>query len=452
VPIDRAATLRQAEKLLRQGKLDQAIAEYVRLVEDQPRDWNTANALGDLYVRAGHLERAIEQFSRIAESLGEQGFVPRASAVYKKILKLKPDADHALVRAGECAAQQGLLADARAFFAGAAQGRRTRGDLKGALEIVIRVGGLDRHDIGARLAAARARLQLDDVPGALQEFNDLAAMLIGEEREVDAIVPLSEVAGLDPGNTHVRRELARILMAQGRDVEAAKYLTADAVDGDARNPHSIDLDLVFGGPAAQTASAAVPLVPPASILPATQVPATPSASVEEDLSVVLDEFNAERPPVPPAKAAAAPPRDIESVFAQFRDEAEKGPADGPADVAYTRGVALVEAGDLKSSIEPLRIAARSPARRFAAASLLARVHQQQNSLADAIEWLGHAVDAPETTAQERFETLFRLAELLELSGEPESALAVFLELQADAGEYRDITGRIARLSRTQGGG
>ena len=80
------------------------------------------------------------------------------------------------------------------------------------------------------------------------------------------------------------------------------------------------------------------------------------------------------------------------------------------------------------------------------------MHQQQNSLADAIEWLGHAVDAPETTAQERFETLFRLAELLELSGEPESALAVFLELQADAGEYRDITGRIARLSRTQGGG
>jgi tetratricopeptide (TPR) repeat protein len=124
VPIDRAATLRQAEKLLRQGKLDQAIAEYVRLVEDQPRDWSTANALGDLHVRAGHLERAIEQFSRIAENLSEQGFLPRASAVYKKILKLKPDADHALVQAGELAAQQGLLADARTFFAGAAHGRR----------------------------------------------------------------------------------------------------------------------------------------------------------------------------------------------------------------------------------------------------------------------------------------------------------------------------------------
>jgi len=61
-------------------------------------------------------------------------------------------------------------------------------------------------------------------------------------------------------------------------------------------------------------------------------------------------------------------------------------------------------------------------------------------------------DAPATSAQERFETLFRLAELLEISGEPDSALAVFLELQADAGEYRDIANRIARLSRAQGGG
>ena len=31
MPIDRAATLRNAEKLIRQGKLPDAIAEYVRL-------------------------------------------------------------------------------------------------------------------------------------------------------------------------------------------------------------------------------------------------------------------------------------------------------------------------------------------------------------------------------------------------------------------------------------
>ena len=57
MPIDRAATLRTAEKLLRQGKLDAAIAEYFRVVDEFPRDWNTANVLGDLYVRAKQTAR-----------------------------------------------------------------------------------------------------------------------------------------------------------------------------------------------------------------------------------------------------------------------------------------------------------------------------------------------------------------------------------------------------------
>ena len=49
--IDRAATLRNAEKLLRTGKLEPAIAEYLRVVEAQPQDWNTANILGYLGVK-----------------------------------------------------------------------------------------------------------------------------------------------------------------------------------------------------------------------------------------------------------------------------------------------------------------------------------------------------------------------------------------------------------------
>jgi len=68
VPIDRAAILKNADKLLKQGKLQPAIAEYVRIVEDQPRDFNSVNLLGDLYVRAKQIDRAVEQFVRIADA------------------------------------------------------------------------------------------------------------------------------------------------------------------------------------------------------------------------------------------------------------------------------------------------------------------------------------------------------------------------------------------------
>ena len=75
MPMDRDETLRRAEKLLRQGRLDAAIAEYASLVEDQPRDWTTANLLGDLYVRAGQIDQAVAQYTRIAEHLAREGFV-----------------------------------------------------------------------------------------------------------------------------------------------------------------------------------------------------------------------------------------------------------------------------------------------------------------------------------------------------------------------------------------
>ena len=39
------SALATAEKLLRQGKLDAAIAEYAKVVADNPRDWNTTNII-----------------------------------------------------------------------------------------------------------------------------------------------------------------------------------------------------------------------------------------------------------------------------------------------------------------------------------------------------------------------------------------------------------------------
>jgi len=638
VSIDRAAAVLEAEKLLRQGRLEQAIAEYLRLVEDQPRDWNTANLLGDLYVRAGQVDHAVLQFARIAEGLCHEGFLPKASALYKKILKLQPESERALIRAGELAAELGLLADARAFYSTAASARRHHGDTRGALDITVKLGALDLADVPARLAAARARVELGDTPGALHEYTALAAWLAAQGRAPEAVAPLRAVLDLDPGSAAAARDLARILVSAGRFDEAAPYLTpenigADPVlirltaqlrleqgdvaaglelvdrlligDDDApvvvaemveslaaarpesawllterlvgasveradwtgaagalrrfiahvrhhvpaltrlldvcvdgalddevlaaqalladaylaagaaaeakyvaedlltrqpwdrahyarmraalqaegqadpdraladwlaetsefrmgdcapfdvsdasdatvqaaaltplpapegrRNPHAIDLDLILGTPRPLSAG-----------------------PVEDDLSVVLEGVRPTPVPVAPRPLAPvrppAAPADLDSVFAAMRDEALHRPLDEASDVAFTRGAAMVEAGELEQSIEPLRRAARAPRRRFAAATLLAQVYERLQRLVEAIEWLGHAVDAPELTDTDRFETLLRMADLLEQTGEPASALAVCLELQADAGNYKDLSVRIARLSRAQAGG
>ena len=82
----------------------------------QPRDWNTANILGDLYVRAGQIDKAVEQFVAHRRQPERRGLPPKAGALYKKILKLKPDHEHALLQAAEICGSQGLLVDARTYL------------------------------------------------------------------------------------------------------------------------------------------------------------------------------------------------------------------------------------------------------------------------------------------------------------------------------------------------
>ena len=50
-----------------------------------------------------------------------------------------------------------------------------------------------------------------------------------------------------------------------------------------------------------------------------------------------------------------------------------------------------------------------------------------------------------------FELLYELGSILEDAGQTSRALAVFLELQADAGDYRDVAARVERLARVQTG-
>src|SRR5687767_5906010 len=99
VAINRTRTLKEAEKLLRQGRLDAAIEEYQRVLAEFPHDWTTANILGDCYYRAQQADKAVEQYVQIADHLLRDGLTQPAGALYRKILKIKPDHDHALLQA-----------------------------------------------------------------------------------------------------------------------------------------------------------------------------------------------------------------------------------------------------------------------------------------------------------------------------------------------------------------
>jgi len=221
VAFDRALTLRNAEKLIRQGKVDAAIAEFVRIVEDQPQDWAAKNTLGDLYQRAGQNDKAVQQFAEVANNLADEGATAKAGALYKKILKLKPNDEHSLVQIADILGAQRLYADARAHLNTLIELRKTRGDVRGALQAKIRLGLLDPEDYEARMQAVSARIEMGDVGGALNDLKEIASELAGKGRRAEAIEALREGARLNPDDEEIRERLLDVYLAAG-DLERAR--------------------------------------------------------------------------------------------------------------------------------------------------------------------------------------------------------------------------------------
>lgn len=389
MPVDRDAALRNAKKSLRQGKVEPAIAEYVRLVEDQPQDWNSANALGDLYVRVRQIDKAIAQFMRSADNLFELGFAQKAGALYKKVLKLNPDEEQTLLKGADSAASLGLMADARAYLDAALERRLGRGE--DATDVLRRAAQVFPGDADLRSKLAQALLPEQDV-APVPRLHPPPPTVIALFDSEDTCFDLGATP-MDLGD--VPNDLS------------SPAPTAHAIS----DLSEVDLSMVFDG--------------------------------SEALTVVTHQ----PPPVAPAVPAS-----LDDVFGRMREEAAHRANMAGAEEQFRRGLALRDAGDLDGCLQALQTASHAPALRFAAASLAGHILRERGMTLQAIDWLERAAEAPAPSAADSHQLLYDLADCLEATGEGARALAVLIELLSATGPYRDAEARIARLTMVQARG
>jgi tetratricopeptide (TPR) repeat protein len=167
-------------------------------------------------------------------------------------------------------------------------------------------------------------------------------------------------------------------------------------------------------------------------------------SFEIDLSDALGDLGSEGEG---GGAAGSGTEELERVFEDFREEASRQGSGDSAGQQFRLGLMYRDAGQTKEAIKALQQAVRSPRHRFEAAAVLARLHRDRGAASEAIEWFERATQAASPTAAASHDVLYDLAQLLVASGEADRALAVFLELQADAPDFRDVSLQIERLSQ-----
>src|SRR5438874_9213071 len=105
--VQRDKVIANAEKLVAKGKIDAAIKEYERLLDESPNDVNTLNRIGDLWVRINRNDEAVKVFTKIADHYSKDGFFLKAIAIYKKINKVDPSELEVYVKVADLAFRKG---------------------------------------------------------------------------------------------------------------------------------------------------------------------------------------------------------------------------------------------------------------------------------------------------------------------------------------------------------
>lgn len=170
---DKAAIIREAQKYLAKGQVDKAISEWEKLITEIP-DGNAFNIIGDLYLKKGDKNKAVEFLHKAAVYFRQEGFSLKALALYKKVLNVDPNDPDSLLALGELSEEKGLPADAIKYYLAAADRLSKMGKKDGALDVYWKILSLSPSNIPLRTKVAEVLLKEGLHADAAKEYLHLA--------------------------------------------------------------------------------------------------------------------------------------------------------------------------------------------------------------------------------------------------------------------------------------
>ncbi len=206
--------LSAAEKYVQQGKLQNAIAEYEKILKADPKDLTVLNTVGDLYSRNGEVDKATDCFKKVGDAYAAQGFTVKGIAMYKKIGKLKPSLESVL-KLAELYTQQGLFNDARAQYLQVAEEFLRAGELEQSVRIFQKILEMDPENVAMRVRLAEVYIRLGKKNEAWQIFSAAAETLRNRGSRGGAEEILQRMLTLDPGNSYALLLRARNAIESG---------------------------------------------------------------------------------------------------------------------------------------------------------------------------------------------------------------------------------------------
>jgi pilus assembly protein FimV len=213
-----------AQKLLNQGKVAQAIAEYQQILKHEPRDQVTLMTVGELYIRQGETFQAIDYFERLAQLFVGDGFLTKAIAVYKRIAKLAPEEIRPLEKLADLYVQQGVMSEARPLFVQLAEIHLKTHRQPEAVALLKKLLMAEPDNLRIQVRLADLYQAMGQNREAIEAYISASqrALARGDQAECEKLA--DKVLKLEPGNLAALIVKARIYSSQGNLTQAAQVL------------------------------------------------------------------------------------------------------------------------------------------------------------------------------------------------------------------------------------
>src|SRR5687767_2398229 len=232
--VQRDKVIASAEKLVAKGKIEPAIKEYERLLEDNPNDVNTLNRIGDLWVRINRNDEAVKVFTKIADHYSKDGFFLKAIAIYKKINKLDPSKLEIYAKLADLYAKQGLAMEAKSQYQVLADYYLKHGEPGNALSIYRKISELDPNAINVHVKLADLYSQNNQTAEALKEYDRVGRMLLKRGMLDEAVQVFRKALKIDPRNTELVESLVTALL-DAKDFNNAQVIVDAAAEANPNN-------------------------------------------------------------------------------------------------------------------------------------------------------------------------------------------------------------------------
>src|SRR5229473_1344241 len=213
-----------AQKLLNQGKVPQAIAEYQQILKYESRDQVTLMTIGELYIRQGETFQAIEYFERLAQLFVSDGFLTKAIAVYKRIAKLAPEEIRPLEKLADLYVQQGVMSEARPLFLQLAEIHLKSNRQPEAVGLLKKLLQAEPDNLRIQIRLADLYQAMGQTRDAIEAYGSASqrALARGDQGESEKLA--DKALKLEPNNLAAVIVKARSYSSQGNHSKAAQLL------------------------------------------------------------------------------------------------------------------------------------------------------------------------------------------------------------------------------------